>query len=101
MRSPFFKINTPPCPECGSQNTITGRKLKLSAGLGIAIGGSLLCYLLGYLYPLGRVLIPFFFFAGVIICFVPSLGRYCCLDCDAYWNPEAPHKIWRPQPPGL
>ena len=101
MKSPFFKINTPPCPDCGSTNTIAAKQVRWSAGLGIAIGGSLLCYVLGYLYPLGRVLIPFFFFAGVIICFIPSLGKYCCLDCDAYWNPETPGKIWRPKPPGM
>ena len=101
MKSPFFKIVTPPCPDCKSTNTIAAKQIRMSGGLGMAIGGSLICYLVGFLYPLGRLLIPFLFIGGIIICFIPSLGKYCCLDCDAYWNPDRPDKIWRPKPPGL
>lgn len=103
MSLPFSKVVTPPCPdpECGSKDTTTGRSVRISAGLGLAIGGSLLCYLAGFIYPLGRILIPFLLVGGIIICFVPPLAKYCCLECDAHWNPDNPQKIWRPRPPGL
>jgi hypothetical protein len=97
----LFKSSVPPCPACGSKNTITGRRLRLAGGLGIGLGGSLICYLAGFFYPLGRILIPFLLVAGFIIAIFPSPGRYCCLDCDAYWNPETPHIHWRPKRPGL
>jgi len=101
MRLPFLRIATPPCPACGSKDTTTGRIIRLSAGLGLALGGSVLCYIIGFLYPTGRMLIPFLLFCGLLICFVPPLGKYCCLECDAYWNPENPELVWRPRPPGL
>ncbi|MQL51131.1 hypothetical protein GFC01_02380 [Desulfofundulus thermobenzoicus] len=101
MRLPFFKIKTPPCPACGSTDTTTGRMLRIAAGLGVGGGGSILCYLLGFLYPMGRIIIPLALLCGAVICFIPPLGKYCCLSCDAYWNPDNPKVIWRPRDPGL
>jgi len=91
----------PVCPDCGSKNTATGRLVKLGAGFGVGIVGSILCYLLGFFYPLGRLMIPFLLLFGALMAITPSLGKYCCMDCDAYWNPETPETIWRPRPPGI
>lgn len=101
MRLPFVRIVTPPCPACGSKDTTTGRVIRLAAGLGLGLGGSLLCFLASFIYPPALILIPFLFFCGLIMCLVPPLGKYCCLECDAYWDPANPGMIWRPKPPGL
>lgn len=102
MRVPFFKITTPPCPSCGSPNTTTGRKVRLAAGLGIGAGGSFLCLLLGlFLYPPGLALVPIAAVCGFVVCLIPPLGKYCCLDCDAYWNPDNPKQYWKPRDPGI
>lgn len=96
---PLFE--RPVCPDCGSTNTATGRLVKLGAGFGLGVIASLICYVLGYFYPLGRMMIPFLIFFGIIMSITPCLGRFCCLSCDAYWNPENPKVIWRPRPPGI
>ncbi|SFG55662.1 hypothetical protein SAMN05660649_01977 [Desulfotomaculum arcticum] len=96
-----FRIKTPVCPSCGSSDTTTGRIIRLAAGLALGIGVSMILYLIGYIYPLGRILIPFTFIGGMIICVIPPLGKYCCLECDAYWNPDNPSLVWRTKPPGL
>ena len=101
MRLPFLRVNTPPCPSCGSKDTTTGRMLRIIAGLGVGLGGSLVCFLLKFIYPLIVVMIPFLILVGLIMSAIPPLGKYCCLECDAYWDPEAPDLIWRPKPPGL
>ncbi|MEW6274484.1 MAG: hypothetical protein AB1556_05145 [Bacillota bacterium] len=97
----FARPKYPPCPSCGSTNTITARRLRLAAGFGVGIILSIICYVLGFFYPLGRVMIPFLLVTGMIMAVMPSLGKYCCLDCDAYWNPDRPDLIWRPKPPGI
>lgn len=96
-----FRIKTPPCPSCGSNDTTTGRVVRLSAGFALGIVLTTIIYLAGYIYPTGRVLMPFTIVCGMIICVIPPLGKYCCLECDAYWNPENPELIWRTKPPGL
>jgi len=96
-----FRIKTPACPSCGSNDTTTGRMVRLSAGFAIGVFISLIIYLIGYIYPLGRILLPFTMISGMIICVIPPLGRYCCLECDAYWNPDNPELVWRTRPPGL
>jgi len=101
MRLPFLKITTPPCPACGSKNTTTGRLIRLAAGFGVGLGGSILCFLLAFLYPPGLILIPIALGCGFFICLIPPLGKYCCLDCDAYWNPDNPQLHWKPREPGI
>ncbi len=101
MVLPIPKIKTPPCPACGSKNTTRGRIIRLAAGLGLGFGGALFFLLLGYFYPWIRSLLFIALLCGLFVCLIPPLGKYCCLDCDAYWNPEDPDKFWRPKPPGL
>lgn len=94
-------FDRPVCPDCGSSNTATARLVKLGAGFGFGVIVSVICYVLGYFYPLGRMMIPFLVIFGIILSITPCLGKYCCLSCDAYWNPETPKLIWRPRPPGI
>lgn len=94
-------LERPTCPECGSQNTSTARLVKLAAGFGVGIILSVFCYLFGFIYPLGRLMIPFLLIFGLILAVTPSLGKYCCLACDAYWDPKNPKVVWRPRSPGI
>lgn len=91
----------PICPECGSQNTSTARLVKLGAGFGIGFILPIFCYAIGFIYPLGRLMIPLLIVFGLLMSVTPCLGKYCCLSCDAYWNPDNPKLVWRPRPPGL
>lgn len=99
VRFRLFKVNTPPCPACKSTNTAKGRTVRIAAGLGLGVLGSLVVYVAGYIYPVGRILIPFLVVAGLIMAVIPPLAKYCCLDCDGYWN-DGDTKVWRPRDPG-
>lgn len=91
----------PICPECGSENTSTARLVKLGAGFGIGILLPVFLYVISFIYPSSSIIIPLLIIFGLLMSVTPCLRKYCCLNCDAYWNPDNPKLVWRPRTPGI